>query len=125
MSIYSGFPNREQETNYNESVFKLLKLFEYRLVKQIQGGNNHIVHNSEQIDEIRFFKHLLKMHKKLCYLESFKHLKPLFSQAIQVAVTTIRSERSFSSISPLKDNDNTTSSIVRRSSSLLIEIVCY
>ena len=37
MSVYSGFPSRQQEAFYNKLIFKLIELMKIKLVGQHNG----------------------------------------------------------------------------------------
>ena len=73
MSIYSGFANRQLETNYNKLLENIIKILSNRLIR---------FYENISVDENNFFK---KLNKNICLIaimEKNKYLFPKFSECL-------------------------------------------
>ena len=73
MSIYSGFPTRKDETNYNQLIARLLQLLQVHLLELLP---------SEGMPNAKGFAYSRILTKMQQY-EEHKYLPPKFSQILQ------------------------------------------
>ena len=89
MSIYSGFPKRVQETNYNKLIYQIMYLMQKKISSNNKGCKvlfqclNFLV----PFDEHKFHKIFVKLYNKLFVMESQKHLPPKFSYSLKELAT--------------------------------------
>jgi hypothetical protein len=68
MSIYGGFPTRQLETTYNDTLLHMLQQLQQEVLR---AGN----------PDPLFVQAFSKLHRKLLLLECNKHLEPKFGAA--------------------------------------------
>ena len=79
MSIYSGFTLREHESKYNLTLFDMVLTLAARVSGTLK--NRDLESIGEHPAEMRFLRHLQKLHRRMAHFEQNKQLRPYFSQA--------------------------------------------
>ena len=74
MSVYNGFPTRQQELAYSKAVYNTIFLLQLRIYKLFKG---------EKFDDIKFGKVLTKLYARLYSCEEHKHMPPKYSFALK------------------------------------------
>ena len=72
MSIYSGFSTRQQESQYNSLIERLLNLLQYRVKATI---------NNLEVNEYTWGKKFAAVYRSMVELEFHKYLDPKFSRS--------------------------------------------
>lgn len=84
MSIYGGFGQRIQETNYNKAVYNLLYLMQLKISRNSKNRNySHISTSLVPFDDHKFQSIFIKLYNRLFTQEEFKYLPPKFSYALK------------------------------------------
>ena len=80
MSVYGGFPTRQVENVYNQCIFNVISLLQFRVKELYESAQ----FTPLEFDfEFRFKKMLASQYLKLYRLDQSKHLKPRFSYAMR------------------------------------------
>ena len=103
MSIYSGFPTRKQESQYNDYHYKINVLLTSRIISFLESylnsetqlitvkddsmkkapSKNSFVDQAKEISLSSFCKYYMKLFKKIYMHDKNKHLEPHFSTSLQ------------------------------------------